>query len=82
MIILKLNIIRKTALGANLVLRFSLEVALGARGFLSLLRLFHPRVSRTPKAEFSSFVYLGLFKSLITPTPREYFPLFLSTVSG
>lgn len=82
MIILKLNIIRKTALGANLVLRFSLEVALGARGFLSLLGLFHPRVSRTPKAEFSNLFIQDMSKSLITLTPREYLPLFLSTVSG
>ena len=37
----------------------SIEVALGARGFLSLLGVFHPRVSRTPKAEFSNFVYSG-----------------------
>jgi len=66
MIVLKLNIIRKTALGANLVLRFSLEVALGARGFLSLLGLFHPRVSRThaQKAEFSNFVCSGYVEVL------------------
>ena len=67
MLILKINIIRKINLGANLVPRFSLEVALGVRGFLSLLGLFHPRVSRTPKAEFSSFVYSGYVEVLSNP---------------